>query len=137
MLSALGASKNLEPYSSEPSKRHTMSYEPETLPAMEHIDQRPSPIKKQKEKVLLTTLPLVVGKAKNGKIHFLVEIREHRIYGPVLSGYANISKCQNTNWLTFEIISSVIFTFTNHSFRFINHSKTSSMDFCRRCRKSL
>lgn len=28
-----------------------MSYEPEMIPDMEHIDQRPSPIKKQKEKV--------------------------------------------------------------------------------------
>lgn len=49
--SALGGSKQLEPYGSEPSKRHTMSYEPDTIPDMEHIDQRPSPIKKQKDKV--------------------------------------------------------------------------------------
>lgn len=49
--SALGGAKQLEPYGSEPSKRHTMSYEPDTIPDMEHIDQRPSPIKKQKEKV--------------------------------------------------------------------------------------
>ncbi|XP_043464962.1 uncharacterized protein LOC122500207 isoform X3 [Leptopilina heterotoma] len=49
-MDALGGSKQLEPYGSEPSKRHTMSYEPDTIPDMEHIDQRPSPIKKQKEK---------------------------------------------------------------------------------------
>ncbi|XP_058792389.1 uncharacterized protein LOC131664926 isoform X2 [Phymastichus coffea] len=48
-MDTLGAQKNLEPYSSEPSKRHTMSYEPETLPTMEHIDQKPSPIKKKEE----------------------------------------------------------------------------------------
>lgn len=33
-----------------------MSYEPEMIPDMEHIDQRPSPIKKQKEKVTLVHL---------------------------------------------------------------------------------
>lgn len=33
-----------------------MSYEPEMIPDMEHIDQRPSPIKKQKEKVTLISL---------------------------------------------------------------------------------
>ena len=49
--SALGGANQVEPYGSEPSKRHTMSYEPDTIPDMEHIDQRPSPIKKQKEKV--------------------------------------------------------------------------------------
>lgn len=48
---ALGGPKQVETYGSEPSKRHTMSYEPEMIPDMEHIDQRPSPIKKQKEKV--------------------------------------------------------------------------------------
>lgn len=48
---ALGGPKQVESYGSEPSKRHTMSYEPEMIPDMEHIDQRPSPIKKQKEKV--------------------------------------------------------------------------------------
>ncbi|XP_011498610.1 PREDICTED: uncharacterized protein LOC105362813 isoform X3 [Ceratosolen solmsi marchali] len=54
-MDTLGASNTLEPYSSEPSKRHTMSYEPEALPAMEHIDQRPSPIKKHKEKLTRKT----------------------------------------------------------------------------------
>ena len=51
LILALGQQRQLDPYSSEPSKRHTMSYEPENIPAMDHIDQRPSPIKKQKEKV--------------------------------------------------------------------------------------
>ncbi|XP_051174854.1 uncharacterized protein LOC127290388 isoform X2 [Leptopilina boulardi] len=50
-----GGSKQLEPYGSEPSKRHTMSYEPDTIPDMEHIDQRPSPIKKQKDKLTRKT----------------------------------------------------------------------------------
>lgn len=49
-MDALGGPKQVESYGSEPSKRHTMSYEPEMIPDMEHIDQRPSPIKKQKEK---------------------------------------------------------------------------------------
>ncbi|XP_066593827.1 protein 4.1 homolog isoform X2 [Prorops nasuta] len=49
-MDALGGPKPVDSYGSEPSKRHTMSYEPETIPDMEHIDQRPSPIKKQKEK---------------------------------------------------------------------------------------
>ncbi|XP_076239827.1 erythrocyte membrane protein band 4.1 like coracle isoform X2 [Calliopsis andreniformis] len=49
-MDALGGPKQVETYGSEPSKRHTMSYEPEMIPDMEHIDQRPSPIKKQKEK---------------------------------------------------------------------------------------
>jgi hypothetical protein len=76
VLSALGASNTLEPYSSEPSKRHTMSYEPDTLPAMEHIDQRPSPIKKHKEKVLFTATFLYLVKTKRkrkssfGKVFF-------------------------------------------------------------------
>ncbi|XP_048260744.1 protein 4.1 homolog isoform X5 [Bombus terrestris] len=50
-MDALGGPKQVESYGSEPSKRHTMSYEPEMIPDMEHIDQRPSPIKKQKEKL--------------------------------------------------------------------------------------
>ncbi|XP_014219243.1 mesocentin isoform X2 [Copidosoma floridanum] len=57
-MDTLGAQKNLESYNEEPSKRHTLnnrSYEPETLPAMEHIDQRPSPIKTQKEKLARKT----------------------------------------------------------------------------------
>ncbi|CAG5108261.1 Similar to cora: Protein 4.1 homolog (Drosophila melanogaster), partial [Cotesia congregata] len=49
-MDALGGSQTVETYGSEPSKRHTMSYEPEMIPDMEHIDQRPSPIKKQKDK---------------------------------------------------------------------------------------
>ncbi|OAD62743.1 Protein 4.1 like protein [Eufriesea mexicana] len=49
-MDALGGPKQVESYGSEPSKRHTMSYEPEMIPDMEHMDQRPSPIKKQKEK---------------------------------------------------------------------------------------
>ncbi|XP_014472074.1 PREDICTED: uncharacterized protein LOC106743073 isoform X2 [Dinoponera quadriceps] len=50
-MDALGGPKPVETYGSEPSKRHTMSYEPEMLPDdIEHIDRRPSPIKKQKEK---------------------------------------------------------------------------------------
>ncbi|KAK0170633.1 hypothetical protein PV328_008460 [Microctonus aethiopoides] len=48
-MDALGGSP-VGSYGSEPSKRHTMSYEPEIIPDMEHIDQRPSPIKKQKDK---------------------------------------------------------------------------------------
>lgn len=50
--SALGGPRPVETYGSEPSKRHTMmSYEPEMIPDMEYIEQRPSPIKKKKEKV--------------------------------------------------------------------------------------
>nr|XP_050852848.1 protein 4.1 homolog isoform X15 [Vespula vulgaris] len=54
-MDALGGPKPVETYGSEPSKRHTMSYEPEMIPDMEHIDQRPSPIKKQKEKLTRKT----------------------------------------------------------------------------------
>lgn len=54
-MDALGGPKQVESYGSEPSKRHTMSYEPEMIPDMEHIDQRPSPIKKQKEKLTRKT----------------------------------------------------------------------------------
>ncbi|KAM0727655.1 Protein 4.1-like protein [Formica fusca] len=55
-MDALGGPKSVETYGSEPSKRHTMSYEPETLPDdIEHIDRRPSPIKKQKEKLTRKT----------------------------------------------------------------------------------
>lgn len=48
----MGGPRPVETYGSEPSKRHTMmSYEPEAIPDMEYIEQRPSPIKKKKEKV--------------------------------------------------------------------------------------
>lgn len=56
---ALGGPKQVESYGSEPSKRHTMSYEPEMIPDMEHIDQRPGPIKKQKEKVKKNTFKYI------------------------------------------------------------------------------
>ncbi|XP_015124223.1 uncharacterized protein LOC107046192 isoform X1 [Diachasma alloeum] len=49
-MDALGGTRPVESYGSEPSKRHTMSYEPEIIPDMEHIDQRPSPIKNKKDK---------------------------------------------------------------------------------------
>lgn len=67
VLSALGAQKNLEPYSSEPSKRHTMSYEPDTLQNMDHIDQKPSPIKKKEEVLFLV---LFGSESLNGKNMF-------------------------------------------------------------------
>ncbi|XP_020294036.1 mesocentin isoform X4 [Pseudomyrmex gracilis] len=55
-MDALGGPKPVETYGSEPSKRHTMSYEPDMLPDdIEHIDRRPSPIKKQKEKLTRKT----------------------------------------------------------------------------------
>lgn len=42
-----------------------MSYEPETLPDdIEHIDRRPSPIKKQKEKVIYVCHMLFVLREK-------------------------------------------------------------------------
>uniref|UniRef100_A0A0C9RCK9 Moesin/ezrin/radixin homolog 1 n=1 Tax=Fopius arisanus TaxID=64838 RepID=A0A0C9RCK9_9HYME len=49
-MDALGGTRPVDSYGSEPSKRHTMSYEPEIIPDMEHIDQRPSPIKNKKDK---------------------------------------------------------------------------------------
>lgn len=42
-----------------------MSYEPETLPDdIEHIDRRPSPIKKQKEKVITYVCYMFVSREK-------------------------------------------------------------------------
>ncbi|XP_053593823.1 uncharacterized protein LOC103579240 isoform X2 [Microplitis demolitor] len=69
-MDALGGSQTVETYGSEPSKRHTMSYEPEMIPDMEHIDQRPSPIKKQKEKKPvggIAVLPLAGGELTSKK----------------------------------------------------------------------
>ncbi|XP_012286197.1 uncharacterized protein LOC105702860 isoform X3 [Orussus abietinus] len=54
-MDALGGPRPVESYGSEPNKRHTFSYEPEIISNMEHIDQRPSPIKKQKEKLTRKT----------------------------------------------------------------------------------
>ncbi|KAJ8673708.1 hypothetical protein QAD02_004970 [Eretmocerus hayati] len=59
VLSSLGTPQNLDSYDTEPSKRHTLSYEPDTSNTMEHIDQRPSPIKKQKEKKLIGGIPVL------------------------------------------------------------------------------
>lgn len=48
-FAALGGNKQQEPYETEPSKRHTMSHTTGTTP--DTNDERPSPLKKQKEKV--------------------------------------------------------------------------------------
>lgn len=56
-VTALGGTRPGDSYGSEPSKRHTMSYEPEIIPDMEHIDQRPSPIKNKKDKVSIIPQP--------------------------------------------------------------------------------
>lgn len=50
--SALGGLRPVESYDTEPSKRHTMSYDPDIIPNMDNIDERTTPTKKQKDKVI-------------------------------------------------------------------------------------
>ncbi|XP_044002235.1 uncharacterized protein LOC122848315 isoform X2 [Aphidius gifuensis] len=49
-MTALGGLRPVESYDTEPSKRHTMSYDPDIIPNMDNIDERTSPTKKQKDK---------------------------------------------------------------------------------------
>lgn len=50
MFLALGVQRQLDLYNSE-SKRHTMSYDSDNTNNLDNSGQKPSPIKKQKEKV--------------------------------------------------------------------------------------